>query len=73
MTYIVEGGGSRDFAVSRDWLWSQPMQSTQLLHYLADYIVSFLTLQAKAGANVLMLFDSWARAGASIASPISNY
>ena len=62
MTYIIEGGGSRDFNASRDWLWSQPKQSTQLLRYLADYIVSFLTLQARAGANVLMLFDSWAGA-----------
>ena len=62
MTYIIEGGGSRDFNGCRDWLWSQPKQSAQLLRYLADYIVSFLTLQARAGANVLMLFDSWAGA-----------
>ena len=62
MTYIVEGGGSRDFNASRDWLWSQPEQSEKLLCYLAEYVVSFLTLQAQAGANVLMLFDSWAGA-----------
>ena len=62
MTYIIEGGGSRDFNASRDWLWSEPQQSEKLLRYLADYVVSFLTLQAKAGANVLMLFDSWAGA-----------
>ena len=62
MTYIVEGGGSRDFNLSRDWLWSQPKQSAELLHHLADYVVSFLSLQAQAGANVLMLFDSWAGA-----------
>ncbi|MGC6473399.1 MAG: uroporphyrinogen decarboxylase [Candidatus Puniceispirillaceae bacterium] len=62
MTYVIEGGGSRDFNASRDWLWAKPKQSEKLLRYLADYIVSFLTLQAKAGANVLMLFDSWAGA-----------
>ena len=62
MTYLTEGGGSRDFNIARDWLWSKPAESEKLLHHLSDYIVSFLTLQANAGANVLMLFDSWAGA-----------
>lgn len=62
MTYMLEGGSSRDFNLSRQWLWSEPAQSEKLLQILCDYIVSFLSLQAKAGANVLMLFDSWAGA-----------
>lgn len=62
MTYLTEGGGSRDFSIARDWLWSKPGESEKLLHHLSDYVVSFLTLQAHAGANVLMLFDSWAGA-----------
>ncbi len=62
MTYITEGAGSRDFNIARDWLWSKPKESEKLLHHLAEYVVSFLTLQANAGANVLMLFDSWAGA-----------
>ena len=62
MTYLTEGGTSRDFNIARDWLWSKPAESEKLLHHLSDYIVSFLTLQANAGANVLMLFDSWAGA-----------
>ena len=62
MTYLTEGGGSRDFNIARNWLWSKPAESDELLCHLSDYVVSFLTLQARAGANVLMLFDSWAGA-----------
>ncbi len=60
MTYLIEGGSSRDFHIARNWLWSKPAESEKLLHYLSEYIVSFLTLQANAGVDVLMLFDSWA-------------
>lgn len=62
MTYMLEGGSSRDFTLSRQFLWSEPAQSEKLLRILCEYIVCFLSLQAKAGANVLMLFDSWAGA-----------
>ena len=62
MTYMLEGGSSRDFYLSRQFLWSKPAQSEKLLRILCEYIVCFLSLQAEAGANVLMLFDSWAGA-----------
>ena len=62
MTYMLEGGSSRDFNLSRQFLWSEPAQSEKMLRILCEYIVCFLSLQAKAGANVLMLFDSWAGA-----------
>ena len=62
MTYMLEGGSSRDFNLSRQFLWSEPAQSEKLLRVLCKFIVCFLSLQAKAGANVLMLFDSWAGA-----------
>jgi uroporphyrinogen decarboxylase len=62
MTYMLEGGSSRDFNLSRQFLWSEPAQSEKLLRVLCKFIVRFLSLQAKAGANVLMLFDSWAGA-----------
>ena len=60
MTYMLEGGSSRDFNLSRQFLWSETAQSEKILRILSEYIVYFLSLQAKAGANVLMLFDSWA-------------
>ena len=62
MTYMAEGGSSRDFATSRNWLWSDKSGVEKLTAQLIEAIIQFLALQAKAGANVLMLFDSWAGA-----------
>ncbi len=62
ITYMIEGGSSRDFAQTRQWLWSYPNKFETLLNYVTQATISFLTVQAKAGADVLMLFDSWASA-----------
>ena len=62
MTYMAEGGSSRDFAATRSWLWSDPKGVEKLNDELCEAIIRFLSVQAEAGANVLMLFDSWAGA-----------
>ena len=60
MTYMVEGGSSRDFAKTREWAWQYRKEVDALLESLILSTISFLTLQAEAGADALMLFDSWA-------------
>lgn len=60
MTYMVEGGSSRDFAESRKWLFDKPAETEALIEILSDQIVEFLSIQSDAGADILMLFDSWA-------------
>ena len=62
ITYMAEGGSSRDFATCRNWLWSDRAGIEKLLEQLVEAIIQFLTVQAEAGANVLMFFDSWAGA-----------
>ena len=62
MTYMAEGGSSRDFAKARGWAWQYRKETDALLDSLIESTVCFLTLQAEAGADVLMLFDSWASA-----------
>ena len=62
MTYMAEGSSSRDFAISREWAWKYPKQVDALLGSLIESTISFLSLQASAGADALMLFDSWASA-----------
>ena len=61
-TYMIEGGTSRDFAASINWLWQHPANMHQLIDLLTHHITDFLSLQAEAGADILMLFDSWAGA-----------
>jgi uroporphyrinogen decarboxylase len=60
MTYMAEGGSSRDFAITREWAWKYPKQVDALLSSLIESTIAFLSLQASAGADALMLFDSWA-------------
>ena len=60
MTYMAEGGSSRDFAKSRGWAWQYQKEVDALLESLIESTIAFLTLQAEAGVDALMLFDSWA-------------
>jgi uroporphyrinogen decarboxylase len=62
ITYMAEGGSSRDFAKARLWAWQDKTALDGLLDILIEATVQFLTIQAKAGAEALMLFDSWAGA-----------
>ena len=58
-TYMIEGGSSRDFAKARRLLLQEPEAADQLIRHLADTTADYLLAQVEAGADVLMLFDSW--------------
>ena len=58
--YMVEGGGSRDFAATRSMAYRDPVLFEQLLALLTDATVTYLAAQIEAGAEAVMLFDSWA-------------
>lgn len=58
--YMVEGGGSKDFAAVRGMAYSQPALFGRLIEILTEATITYLCAQVDAGAEVLMLFDSWA-------------
>lgn len=58
--YMVEGGGSRDFAKARQSLYREKSQTTALFAMLEQAIVAYCQMQIHAGADCIMLFDSWA-------------
>ncbi len=62
ITYMSEGGTSRDFSKARKWAWQNRKILDGLIDILVDATISFLSLQAQSGAQTLMLFDSWANA-----------
>ena len=62
MTYMIEGGSSKDFNTSRQMLWNDPAGFDKIMQIVTQATIEFLYLQAKAGADALMLFDSWASA-----------
>ena len=58
--YMVEGGGSRDFAAARRMAYADPALFGALVARLEEATIDYLSAQAEAGAEALMLFDSWA-------------
>jgi uroporphyrinogen decarboxylase len=58
-TYMVEGGGSKDFALVKSMMFDQPQLMHQLLDVLARAVSAYLNAQVAAGAQALMLFDTW--------------
>ncbi|MGI9229796.1 MAG: uroporphyrinogen decarboxylase [Gammaproteobacteria bacterium] len=58
-TYMIEGGSSKDFSLSKRLLYQQPELLHGLLQLLADAIGDYLSAQIEAGADTVMLFDTW--------------
>jgi uroporphyrinogen decarboxylase len=58
--YMVEGGGSRDFAATRAMAYQAPALFDRLIALLTEATVTYLAGQIEAGAETVMLFDSWA-------------
>ncbi|WP_462156665.1 uroporphyrinogen decarboxylase [Pseudoalteromonas sp. GB56] len=58
-TYMVEGGSSKTFGKIKKMAFAEPKTLHLLLDKLADSVTSYLNAQVKAGAQSLMIFDSW--------------
>ncbi len=57
--YMVQGEGSRDFARAKALAWNDPQAMHRLLDVLARAVAAYLSAQAAAGAQALMVFDTW--------------
>ena len=62
MSYLVEGGSSKDFKLTKLLLHNQPELAHQLLAKIATVTADYLNLQIAAGVNAVQIFDSWAQA-----------
>lgn len=58
-TYMIEGGGSRDFPKAKALLYGEPKTLHRLLQKLARATTDYLNAQIAAGAQAVMLFDTW--------------
>ncbi|MEM7406100.1 MAG: uroporphyrinogen decarboxylase [Pseudomonadota bacterium] len=58
-TYMVEGRGGTDFRIAKGLLADEPRAAHQLLTLLADATTAYLNAQIDAGAQALMIFDTW--------------
>lgn len=60
LCYMVEGGGSKIFRAAKTWLYKYLDESKRLLQTIAELCVEYLARQVVAGAQLVMVFDSWA-------------
>jgi uroporphyrinogen decarboxylase len=58
--YMVEGGGSKEFAAIRSLAYRDPVLFGSLMRVVTEATIEYLAAQAEAGAEALMLFDSYA-------------
>lgn len=65
-SYMIEGGGSKTFTEVKKLRFAEPETFRGLLDLLVEVTVDYLLMQVKAGADCLMLFDTWANQLTSI-------
>ena len=58
-TYMVEGGGSKDFAIIKKMMMAQPAVLHALLDKVALSVIDYLNAQIRAGAQAVQIFDTW--------------
>jgi uroporphyrinogen decarboxylase len=66
-TYMVEGQSSKTFEIIKAMLYKSPVLLHQLLQKITDTTIDYLKAQIAAGADVVMLFDSWGGALSPVA------
>jgi uroporphyrinogen decarboxylase len=62
MSYLVEGGSSKDFKKTKLLMHNNPEVAHLLLSKIAKVTADYLNLQIAAGVNAVQIFDSWALA-----------
>jgi len=58
-SYLLEGRPSRDFSLTKRFMYSEPEAFERLLGKLAETMSGYLAAQIRAGASAVQLFDSW--------------
>ncbi|HEY5371145.1 MAG TPA: uroporphyrinogen decarboxylase [Hanamia sp.] len=59
LCYMIEGKGSKTWDKAKQFCFTQPELAHQLLQKITIATINYLKAQAKAGADVLQVFDSW--------------
>ncbi|GIX04021.1 MAG: hypothetical protein KatS3mg113_1027 [Planctomycetaceae bacterium] len=58
-SYVIEGGGSRSYHRTKQFMYSFPGAWRDLMERLARSVSRYLTAQLQAGCHAVQLFDSW--------------
>jgi uroporphyrinogen decarboxylase len=58
-TYMVEGGGTKNFSKVKGMMFDRPQLLHQLLGKVSETVTAYLNAQIAAGAQAVMIFDTW--------------
>ncbi len=58
-TYMIEGGGSKEYRYAKGMLYGEPKRLHRILDVTARAVAAYLNAQIEAGAQALMIFDTW--------------
>lgn len=58
-SYMIEGGGSRNYVHAKKMMYNSPAQWDQLMRKLVDVTAEYSAAQVRAGADAIQVFDSW--------------
>ena len=58
-SYIIEGGGFRNYEHAKAMMFSQPKTWHRLMEHLTGVIINYLNAQIDTGVQVVQIFDSW--------------
>ncbi len=59
-SYMIEGGGSKNYIHTKQMMYSEPSAWRLLLDKIVVVLEEYCRLQVEAGADVIQIFDSWA-------------
>jgi uroporphyrinogen decarboxylase len=62
VSYLIEGGGSRDFLEVKKLMFSEPQVFAKLMADMSELLARYLIGQIDAGVDAVQIFDSWAGA-----------
>ena len=58
-SYLIEGGGSKDYENLKTMLYSRPELLQELLDKLGEQTLDYLRMQVEAGVDAIQMFDTW--------------
>jgi uroporphyrinogen decarboxylase len=58
-SYMIEGGGSRNYVHTKKMMYSSPQPWDELLRKLVAVTSEYAAEQVRAGADAIQIFDSW--------------
>jgi len=59
LTYMVEGKGSKNFAVVKKMIYNSPALAHEILNKLAEAVADYLSAKIEAGVDAVQIFDTW--------------